>query len=380
MAIFQLLSSLVHFAPGSGGAPNASALWRSWFSNILARNSQRLLENESLADSPDRLLAISKPLCTRLLAAMDYPGAPELKAEAVEDLLMYMYRRAVKIGLPLNTPLSSKGFRLGYSMGLFSHPRHPLEVQGYVGLFTWIVVQYDDIVGQDNDMMEDAMLFQRRFFNGEPQGNPLLEGMAELIREAHNHFDPVLANLLQVSALKFLSANLLERHEGFEKMEVTRDGIKFPDFLRDLAGINVAYAVFCYPKAMYPDVNVFLEAFPDMMRIIDIANDVLSFYKEELGGDMRNYIHNRALTTGKPLPAVLEDTLQETIDCAKRVDRILAGKGIYHDTWKESVRGYIAMHTTNPRYKFKDMGLSEVHPLTPFEGRIDDLFESMTPK
>lgn len=95
---------------------------------------------------------------------------------------------------------------------------------------------------------------------------------------------------------------------------------------------------------------------------------------------MRNYIHNRALTTGKPLPVVLEDTLQETIDCSKRVDRILEGKGIYHDTWTESVRGYNAMHTTNPRYKFQDMGLGEEHPLAPYKEKISELFESMTTK
>lgn len=150
-------------------------------------------------------------------------------------------------------------------------------MQGYVGLFTWLVVQYDDIVGQDDGGMEEAKHFQRRFLNGETQPNAMLEGLAGLLREAPEIFDPVMASLLQISALKFMTCNLLERHDGFQNMKTTRGaGIKFPDFLRDLAGINVAYAVFCFPKAQYPDVSQYLEAIPDIARVIDISNDVLS--------------------------------------------------------------------------------------------------------
>ncbi|KAM4055029.1 hypothetical protein HRG_005840 [Hirsutella rhossiliensis] len=90
-----------------------------------------------------------------------------------------------------------------------------------------------------------------------------------------------MANLLQISVLKFLTSNLLERHAGFQNMLVTREGRQFPGFYRDMSGMNVAYAVFCYPKALYPDVGAFLEAIPDMAKFIDISNDVLSFYKEE---------------------------------------------------------------------------------------------------
>lgn len=33
------------------------------------------------------------------------------------------------------------------------------------------------------------------------------------------------------------------------------------------------------------------------------------------------------------------------------------------------------MHTTNPRYKLKDLGLGEEHPLEPFEHTAGQLFE-----
>ncbi|KAL0935074.1 uncharacterized protein CTRU02_209665 [Colletotrichum truncatum] len=336
--------------------------------------------DDDLSQDPKKLASAVQPICAQMLGQLNYPGAPQLKAEAVEALLEYMYRRAVEMDVPLDTPISAKGFRLGYAEGLIrqlAHPRHPTKAQGYVGLFTWLVVQYDDIVGQNDQMVEEAMVFHRRFFNGERQKNSLLEGIATLLREAHDLFDPVMANLLQLSVLKFLTSNLLERHNGFQSLEVTRSGEKFPDFYRDMSGMNVAYAVFCYPKEQYPDVSQFLEAVPDMARFIDISNDVLSFYKEELGGDKRNYIHNRALATGKPVLRIVEEVNMETIESAKRVEAILRGRGIYEDSWNESVRGYMAMHTTNVRYKLEDLGLGEEHPLAPFEHRIGELFDRM---
>ena len=95
-----------------------------------------------------------------------------------------------------------------------------MAVQGFVGLFTWLVVQYDDIVGQNDEMVEDALKFHERLFNGERQPNNLLEGIAELLRESPEHFDPVMSNQLQISlqngtdamsALHGFVAGVLER-------------------------------------------------------------------------------------------------------------------------------------------------------------------------
>ncbi|KAI0124138.1 longiborneol synthase [Xylariales sp. AK1849] len=310
-----------------------------------------------------------------MLRELNYQGAPRLKDKDVEALLELMHKRAVEIGLPLDNPLSAKGFRLGYAEGLLAHPGHPVEVQAYVGLFTWLVVQYDDIVGQKGQMKEEASFFQQRFFKAELQPNALLEGLATLLREAYDYFDPVLANLLQISVINFLTSNLLEQHDGFQKMTVTKAGERFPYWYRSISGLDIGYAVFCYPKALYPDLGCFIEAVPDMAIFINISNDVLSFYKEELGGDTRNYINNRAMCTGQDTLTVLEQVKKETVDSAKRAKAVLKGRGRYAQSWDESVRGYMAMHTTNPRYRLSDMDLAEVHPLAPFEARIAQLLK-----
>ncbi|KAI3531364.1 longiborneol synthase [Colletotrichum filicis] len=373
----KIMVSPSSLSPGlHGAAVSAAQPWLRMLSSVWGLCApKRIRLEDGPAKDPQRLAQQSKVICKQMLEDLNYPGVPQLKRESVEALLKYMHKRAVEIGWPLDTPLSQKGFRLGFSLAALCHPRHPVEVQGYVGLFTWLVVQYDDIVGQNDGGMDEAQNFQRRFINGETQPNPMLEGLAGLLRQAPDFFDPVMASLLQISTLKFLTCNLLERHVGFQKMKTTRGaGVNFPEFLRDLSGINVAFAVFCFPKAQYPDVSQYLEAIPDMARVIDISNDVLSFYKEELNGETRNYIHNRQMATGKDIFTVLEDVAAETVDANNRAAAILKGRGIYEQSNEEAGRGLRAMHTTNPRYRLQDLDLAEEHPLAPFEDLVVELF------
>jgi hypothetical protein len=86
---------------------------------LTPRALPRLIDHD-LSKNPKRLAAVCRPICQDMLEQLNYPGAPVLKSEAVEALLEYMYRRAVEIGVPLNTKISAKGFRLGYAEGLVS--------------------------------------------------------------------------------------------------------------------------------------------------------------------------------------------------------------------------------------------------------------------
>jgi hypothetical protein len=71
--------------------------------------------------SPKQLGSIVAPICSQLLTGLKYTGAPQFKDEdALEALLDYMYKQAVEIGYPLDTPRSSKAFRLGFSLALVS--------------------------------------------------------------------------------------------------------------------------------------------------------------------------------------------------------------------------------------------------------------------
>ncbi|KAI3334668.1 longiborneol synthase [Ustulina deusta] len=305
-----------------------------------------------------------------MLEEIGYKGTPRPSDQAIESLLALMRQRAIQIAVPLDNPASSKAFWLAFSLGLLSYISHPVEVQAYIGLFTWLLTQYDDIVGQKGQMLEEAGRFHERFFRGETQPNALLDGVAQLVREAPEHFDPVLSTLIQTSVLNFLTSNLLEQRTEFKNLCVTKEGGEFPYYFRAIAGLAEAYAICCYPKALYPDIGLFIEAIPAMSRFINITNDVLSFYKEEVGGDKRNYINNRAVCEEKSALQVLELVKSDALGRAMRVRHILEGRGKYAKSWEDFVRGYIAMHTTNSRYRLFELHLGEEHPLAAFKASI----------
>lgn len=87
---------------------------------ILTRPLSAITHDTDLSKDPERLVSICRPVCADMLQQLKYVGAPQLKGEAVEALLEYMHKRAVEIGVPLDTPISAKGFRLGYAEGLVS--------------------------------------------------------------------------------------------------------------------------------------------------------------------------------------------------------------------------------------------------------------------
>lgn len=97
----------------------ASSVYRRVLKTLkqfLPKNYKQI--DQHLASEPEKLAAQVGPICSDMLNQLSYPGAPKLKAEAVEGLLAYMHKRAIEFDVPLNTPISAKGFRLGYAEGL----------------------------------------------------------------------------------------------------------------------------------------------------------------------------------------------------------------------------------------------------------------------
>lgn len=94
------------------------AIWRRSLSSLNELFLKRIRLEGDFTHQPKTLASLVAPICADILSQLNYPGAPQLEGEAVEALLDYMYKRAVDIGVSLDTPLSAKGFRLGYAEGL----------------------------------------------------------------------------------------------------------------------------------------------------------------------------------------------------------------------------------------------------------------------
>ncbi|QGI86738.1 hypothetical protein CEK25_013467 [Fusarium fujikuroi] len=109
------------------------------------------------------------------------------------------------------------------------------------------------------------------------------------------YWDPLIANFIVTASLNFLNSNALEARDEFHTIELTKADRSWAWFLREKDGVGEAYAWFTFPKALCPDISLFLEVVPDLSIWIGLTNDVLSFYKEEMAGETHDYIHNRGL-------------------------------------------------------------------------------------
>ncbi|KAJ7918942.1 hypothetical protein B0H13DRAFT_1868925 [Mycena leptocephala] len=99
-----------------------------------------------------------------------------------------------------------------------------------------------------------------------------------------------------------------------------------------------------FPKQTHPDISAFIQVLPDIDEFSCLANDILSFYKEELAGETTNYIHSRAKTTLKHPKRVLVEMVREVGDL-----HALAA-------WKSFEDGFIAFHLSMKRYKLSELG------------------------
>ncbi|KAJ2971743.1 hypothetical protein NQ176_g7543 [Zarea fungicola] len=196
---------------------------------------------------------------------------------------------------------------------------------------------------------------QSRFSKGEPQPSALLEAFASVLRDTTTHYGPIIANFINLSALAFINSNAMEMRREYQEMHIPKQAINWPYYFREKEGLPEAYAYFCFPKSSCNNITYFLPAIPDMGKFINLTNDILSFYKEELAGEMRNYIHKKADCDGQSILKALQSTSAEAIAAFYRLRGSLGGHEM--DLWEAYVTGYILMHIESRRYRIGELGL-----------------------
>lgn len=82
-----------------------------------------------------------------------------------------------------------------------------------------------------------------------------------------------------------------------------------------------------------------------------LSSDIFSFYKEEVGGEDANYIHDRATVTNK---STYEAILDIVDDVAVRIERVRAVlKDDARDVMEAFLSGYTYWHFSTERYSIK---------------------------
>lgn len=102
-------------------------------------------------------------------------------------------------------------------------------------------------------------------------------------------------------------------------------------------------------------LDKYVQVIPDVIVFTNIANNVLSFYKEMLAEETGNYIDQRAQREECDVLTALQKVANEGVEARERVLAALAHAPQYQDNFKAFAKGFVHFHTATKRYKLQSL-------------------------
>ncbi|KZT66299.1 terpenoid synthase [Daedalea quercina L-15889] len=242
------------------------------------------------------------------------------------------------------------------TMTCYSHIADP-EARLRIVLFSTLVIALDDPKIFDASGCRD---FHRRLccgqFHraGELRGD-VLARLMEVLSGMWKSYPGFSAGTVFSAVLQFINGCMLERMDGICCRAVhPPDALPFITYRRAMSGLADAFSYFIWTKAGSSDIASYIQAIPDISSFQNHANDILSFYKEELAGETGNYVSDRAKACGKTREETLQEIVDETVLLVARIRRGL-GDGPVRDAWESFARGWLAFHVCSPRYRLREL-------------------------
>ncbi|KAF4610846.1 hypothetical protein D9613_006485 [Agrocybe pediades] len=208
------------------------------------------------------------------------------------------------------------------NLAVLPYPMHSHESKLMVARFTWFLLYVDDIGKRDRGTLEGL----QKALVGNTTDEDMINGW------------------------------LLEETQSVQEMKLMPAGQSFANYLRTKTGGGSCFAFMLFPKEFDIDISVYIQVMDDLTLFNNYANDIFSFYKEELQGETNNYIHNRAFLTGKHVAITFQEICDETVAAYERITSLLENTKAA-PLWKRFVNGYLAFHLNVPRYRLREIGL-----------------------
>ncbi|KAK0446774.1 hypothetical protein EV421DRAFT_1791273 [Armillaria borealis] len=159
--------------------------------------------------------------------------------------------------------------------------------------------------------------------------------------------------LLSPGTLNFVTAASLDyRTQG---MKMPASAKRYTTFTRNISGIADVMGVFIFPASV--PVTAYIAAIPDLMVFMLSANDVLSFYKEEVAGEELNRVSLLALCDSSTKIDVLRQLVDSTVEAHNNISDILKPNEEALDAYLSFSDGYIWAHAGLSRYRLKELGI-----------------------
>lgn len=204
--------------------------------------------------------------------------------------------------------------------------------------------------------------------SSEKQPSKILNDVADLLNETSRYFGNVVAYFIVQSALKFITALILEGQDAHELVSGYVHSVCSVDqrtqphrieayamFLRDLTGVADACAMFIFPNGI--PWGVYIKALPCLRNFINFLNDVLSFYKEECAGETNNLVSVLADARRESKRKALRYMAEECIKAYEGALGILLPHEEAHGAFKAFAKGLLAFHLGSRRYILSEVSL-----------------------
>ncbi|OSD07404.1 terpenoid synthase [Trametes coccinea BRFM310] len=237
-----------------------------------------------------------------------------------------------------------------YVETVYAHLPSP-DHRRYVALYTACMFYAEDIGENDPD---SVMEFTRRFIRGESQPDTVFDCLAKVLKRAYDFWPPFGADSIITGTLDALSANYIECTTQY--LTVKPEATRYPNYLRLRAGIGAPYTHFLFAKSWRHSPESYLQILPEIDHWTLGANDILSFYKEELAGERTNYIHLRMAAEQTSAENVLRELVSEVSDTARRMKLVLSDDPELLELWNKYMQCYLEFHLKTPRYRLGELG------------------------
>lgn len=188
--------------------------------------------------------------------------------------------------------------------------------------------------------------------SGRPSSTAALDAyQAEAIRCADIYHEAIVCSIIAISTLKFATGTAIEALPSLQ----TRTSPEAACYLRAMTGIPEYYTICIFPPSIsYADYK---DALPSIGDFINLQNDLLSFYKEELTGEECNLAsYLNMFRGGESKIDVLEWLMERAVACYNRALQLLK-----REDAKAALRafgqGYLDFHFQSKRYKLAEIGV-----------------------
>ncbi|OJA09743.1 hypothetical protein AZE42_01466 [Rhizopogon vesiculosus] len=240
----------------------------------------------------------------------------------------------------------------------------------WVCLLSTLTFSVDDDLDGGQDM-DDMNRFNERFVNCQPQGNPALEALGKVLREAPRYYSSFVSNLVTTSVLDYMSSITLDHKT--KNMQISTRTPSYPEYWRIMSGLTSVTVLFIFPSTL--PVEDCIQSMPDLAIIAGYVNDVLSFYKKEIAGDTANYVSLRAASRAITKLDALHEVIDQTVHVHHNILESLKPHTEAYEAYVSFFHGYIRFHAS-PRYKLEEL-LSEVILQQCLMGGISLYFSSL---